>query len=572
MGFHILIDEKQIENRWQAESFDDGDFSKNWFCTVEKEIGIYKIFSLQDDPDFFFDTRFPVIATASVNNPPDNFINGAKRFLQKGGTIIIEMPSSIWSEILEEDGNAEVFNKELSNAVIAKVEGINLLDGIDEEILPPPFSSFLKETPINTRLMRIPLNCQSEVLLTIDGAPGIIRKKSGSGFIVFLLFDMGMLLVSLKQGVPSGKTTALKKKSGRIPFVVETQDLTAHKSLLQSPHPYADILEKYFFAILECASSFPRLWYFPFQYDGVFLMTHDDEKRGYKKSKYMIEEEISRGYCSTFFVICDSKVKERWQEAKNYVESGMLDIQWHWNRFPDNIKVFSPQEQISYYESIPNVRLHACRLHFLNWGRNYTRPFQIMESLGVKLDTSYGPNQGKGYLFGTGLPYHPIAVDGSSFSLWELPFHTQEDWSGVDLAFIEKLLQQSRESYHSVVVPLFHPHKTALGKGRELWLGSFAAAEKQNHWITTFTKFGVFYENRCKIEININSNGKVFSSIDNKSNFFSEEPALRFFEEIPRNIPLSSEASVRGVKDVGREYKLIKLSDIDSVSKERTKV
>ena len=495
MLINLVLDENEIKNRCGENSFQSLDFSKAWINTLEKETGKSGVFDISSNPLDIFPNPSIVVVSSSVREPSRDFMEKAKDFAYNGGILILEMPSHQWNVVLERElvpGGVEIstINKEKA------------LKRISPRILPFPYIDYLEDMPVYTRLMQLKsVPDDMEVLFNIGEYPGLIQWEYGGGWIIFLMFDFAMQMTAMKQGVPSEDDYRVKEKFGKVPFVIETEDLAVHKKMLDNTSPYADILEKFLFSSLEDLKFFPRLWYFPYKNEGVFLMSHDDEKRGRKESFYMVEEEGSRGYTSTFFVTCPPGAECRWENAEEDIIKEGFDIQWHWNRFPDNIKIFSPEEQVENYNKIDGVKLTSCRIHFLNWGDHYTEPFRIMEKSGVLYDSSYGPNKGKGYVFGTGMPFHPINTDGRLFDLFEIPFHTQEDWGGVTQKFFDEFIKNSKESYHSVIVPLFHPHKTAKKEGKTLWLNSFHFARENDHWITTFSKFGNFYKDRCRVEI-----------------------------------------------------------------------
>lgn len=495
MLIHLITDNNYIQQRCSENEFLTADFSNTWINTLKKETGKTVVFDVSIDPADIFSSSSIVIVSSSVRDPSDEFMEKAGEFADSGGILIIETPSIKWNRLPERNFIPDK----------AETAPLNQESGIKRpspRILPFPFIDHLEKMPLFTRLLKIEdVPPDMEVLMNINESPGIIQLQYGKGWILFILFDFAMQLTALKQGIPTLPEYGIKERFGKVPLIIETEDLALNKNMLDNPVPYADILEKFLMTAIEDLTFFPRLWYFPENYDGVFLMSHDDEKRGRKKSMYMVEEEGKRGYTSTFFVTCPPGAERRWNKAREDILRKGFDIQWHWNRFPDNIKIYSPEEQIGNYNKITGTKLTSCRIHFLNWGSHYTEPFRTMEKAGILTDSSYGPNKGKGYVFGTGMPFHPMDTDGSLFSLWEIPFQTQENWKGVDVQYFENLLQNSSRWWHSIIVPLFHPHKTAKKEGREMWLNSFQQAEKNKHWITTFSEFAGFWKKRCEVEL-----------------------------------------------------------------------
>jgi len=557
----LVIDKNFIKRRSEENDFFRANFSMAWLNTLEKEMGKCSVFSPAADPKEIFSSASIVIISSSVRTPQEEFLEEAGNFVSNGGLLVVEMPSSHWNSIV----GRKIFPDKEELSYTRLESGMNR---ISPRVMYYPFQEYLGQTPILTRILEVQdIPDDMEVLMYINQHPGIIQAGVDKGWILFLMFDFQMQLTALRQGIPSDPGYKVGKRFGRIPFIIESEDLLLDGKMIDTPYPYADILEKFLFLALEDLVFLPKLWYFPFEFDGVFLMSHDDEKRGKKKASYMLKDELLRGYTSTFFVTCPPGAEERWPNADRDIIGKGFDIQWHWNRFPDNMRVFSPEEQIDNFNNISGVNLTSCRIHFLNWGDHYTEPFRVMEKMGVFLDSSYGPNKGKGYPFGTGMPFHPLDTNGKLFSLFEIPFNTQENWGGVNIDYMKELLNNSAENYHSVIIPLFHPHKIAYNTGRDLWLGSFDLAKKYNHWITTFSLFGDFYKSRCSVEINRTSEwGSPKSENENSGVFINtrNDGKKTLIKNIPTGISCNLAIRIPIEKEWDSEYRGSPESGIDN--------
>lgn len=495
MLINLVIDKNYIKHRCSENDFLTADFSNAWLNTLEKETGKSTVFDTSADPAMIFSSSPIIVVSSSVRDPSDEFMEKAKKFVSSGGILIVEMPSDKWNHVLER-------NFMPGGVGISPVNEESGLNRLSPRILPFPFIEYLEKMPLFTRILNMEnVPDDMEILFNIGKTPGLVQLQHEKGWVLILMMDFAMQLTAMKQGIPTLPQYGVKERFGKVPLVIETEDLALNGNMLDNPVPYADIFEKFLMAAIEDLIFFPRLWYFPADYDGVFMMSHDDEKRGKKKSMYMVDEEGSRGFTSTFFATCPPGADSRWEKAEEDILGKGFDIQWHWNRFPDNIKIYSPEEQVENFSRITGTKLTSCRIHFLNWGNHYTEPFRVMDKLGILLDSSYGPNKAKGFVFGTGMPFHPMDTDGNLFSISEIPFQTQEDWAGVTTEYFGELLQNSSQLWHSVIIPLFHPHKTAMNEGRAMWLNTFHQARENNHWITTFSEFGDFWKKRCEIEM-----------------------------------------------------------------------
>ncbi|MCE1246145.1 MAG: hypothetical protein LWY06_05835 [Firmicutes bacterium] len=573
MCIHLVVDKQKIIESARHKDFYRLNFSSVWKNSLEKEFGAFSVISpesLENVESEYFGNGELIFVSSSCRDISSSAISRFLSFAESGGIVVVETPSALW-------------NIGFSDVIIStQIRNINQEKGLYASAsVCGDWNEYLPAVPVVSRLCLPEKNSDPEnILLTFRNQPAIIKKSWGKGAVIFLMFDFCMALTALKQGIPSQGSFRVKKKHGRLPFITETEDLAINEDMLTADAPYADILEKFVFAVIEEVKPIPRIWYFPFGYDGAFLMSHDDEKRGKKKSGYMIEAESELGCISTFFATCPPGAGKRWQNAKQDITGKGFEIGWHWNRFPDNFRVIPPEEQINHFMEITGNPPESCRLHFLNWGSDYTYPFRIMEKLGLKQDSSYGPNRGRGYVFGTGMPFHPITEEGGLFNILEIPFQTQENWGGADGDYSLNLLRNSGEKFHCVITALFHPHKIAAGTGRELWLGFFRNAGLYNHWITTFDKLGDFYRRRQKLRFReikqINDSLNCIFEWDNDG--VDAEPAygIRVYtgknslisgngirmEKSGNNGGILNNLSSESGKlmDLGREYTIIKIS------------
>jgi len=338
----------------------------------------------------------------------------------------------------------------------------------------------------------------------MGGRPAVTVRPLGKGNVLCVLFDISRQLLTLQQGKPSPgfRVSNLRGHSK----VYDTPDLAASDSMVGSTTPFADVLERLLAATIESCIPLPRPWYFPYEYDGVGLMTHDEDWFG-DKSIFVSEEEASQNYSSTFFIIPSGPTTR--EGLKKMQELG-TDVQIHWNRETNRwLIVFKKAEgslkkQVEVTEEKSGKRPTICRIERLRWGRSYTRPFRIMEAQGLALDSSYGPagHAGKGYLFGTGLPFHPVDTNGLPFKIYELPIQVQVRYSGANASFIALLMNQSRCRYHEAINVLYHPADLLEGQpARYDWLQFSQIARQNNHALMTMSEFLQWWRDRRSITL-----------------------------------------------------------------------
>ncbi len=558
MSINLVVNRKEIERKASLGDFFQGDFSMGWVNTISRQVGHCAVHDAGEDPGEIFDDVSVTVISSSVVNPSEKLREQAQAFVATGGVLVLEMPDPLWSRTFHQkitDGSDKI---QLSRGS----EGFEIFSF---RILPSPYPGILSKMPVCTRTLPVSSSPSSmEVLARHRKSPGVLQYRYQEGWVIILLFDMAMQLSCLRQGVPGYGDYSVSEIRGKVPLVVESDDLVMDVSLMDNLHPMADILENFLFAALEDLTFLPRLWYYPYRYDGVFLMSHDEEKKGIERCRYIFQLEKQEGFVSTFFVISTGNVSQRWPSAQEQNDAG-FDIQWHWDRFPAPFSVAPPKEQLDQCRGIPGATADACRIHFLNWGSRYYEPFDEMEKLGIAMDSTLGPNRGRGYVFATGWPFHPISQAGELYNLLEIPFVSQEDWNGADMDFFNQILESSRREYHSTICSIIHPHKGAshTGSVRDLWLGSLTKARKENHWVATFRELKDFHKRRSHVRLTGLANRDPdqvtliggFDGISLKLPVYPLEKTGATGELEAGLIPADSDFRV--VMETGRKYRLV---------------
>lgn len=348
-----------------------------------------------------------------------------------------------------------------------------------------------------------------ETVLEIDGAPAVVERRVGRGMVQTFAFDLPRWLVAIQQGTPATDEYRVEKRFGWYEWLLEPEDIVCDDRLLDNAMPFADLLEDFLADRWTQAVPRARFWRFPADRDGAFLMTHDEDLQGGEATAFLAEHEAAIGATSTFFLIPNRRMWETWKEPRDwfawYEERGS-DLQLHWNVLPMPIGFWKiepmklryrlPQQiEILSREIEPPI---ANRTHYLIIGDHFTESFRLLTGNDIRWDTTFGPNRGgRGYLFGTGLPYRPLDTNGYPFDLREVPFVTQEDWGGASPEFMDRLLRESQAFTHQVIIPIFHPHLITLEpEGAEFWRGTYEAARRSNHWITNFIEWDAFWQAR----------------------------------------------------------------------------
>ncbi|MBI4880151.1 MAG: hypothetical protein HY812_10910, partial [Planctomycetes bacterium] len=121
---------------------------------------------------------------------------------------------------------------------------------------------------------------------------------------------------------------------------------------------------------------------------------------------------------------------------------------------------------------------------------------------GIRLDSTFAANKGRGYLFGTARPYRILDENGLPLPLRELPFVNQEDWGGADQAFFTRLLERNAERHRGAIVSLFHPHLVVQTEaGAALFEHSARTALATGHQPMNFRDLLAFWDARDRAVI-----------------------------------------------------------------------
>ena len=493
----LLIGKSKFSRGEHPASFIDRDWSRAWESFLLQEVGGYTCCPLREF-DLSQIARFRVVylTTSAGEELSREAVSSLGSFVESGGTLVVE-------------GSAARAFDPCGVRLRDERQIFKRVTSIKRDAWPRELIECLLRMPLYTSGYPVD-STETDVkgILEMEGVPAVLERRLGQGKIVILTFDFGALLTGLQQGLPAQGRKQLQKLFGTQTRVVEPEDLVLTASLLDNPIPWADLLERFLFRVITADAPAPRWWYFPGKYPGALISTHDDEAIGWDpRLQKMEEEERKLGVRGTLFVISDKRLHSRWggNGALRRTARDGSEIALHWNRFEKpRLKIrsfkfgmheFPLKDQLALLEKETGGPVRINRSHFLALGRSYGEHFERLAGHGILLDSTYGPNQGgRGYLFGSGYPYHGLTWEGKLSGVFELPFQTQEMWGGADLAFLKRLISESGEIYHQAVVMNFHPHYTITReKGREMWLESLRFAREKSQWIPTLGEFFKFF-------------------------------------------------------------------------------
>lgn len=486
----------------QPEAFSDLDFSLAWVNTFHQEVGPVAV----QDANAFTNielSNFRVVVITRSASGNDTWVQKLQGFVDRGGTLVLEMPQSGLRSRFSADGQGG----ERSPQHITMARD-----------LPDELMAALMDVPVESRLIGSagPLE-GSETLMTVDGVPVVYRKAHGKGWAITVDFDYGMLLTALQQGRP---TDGFRIRNQRGTDQVETADLALYERLEDAEIPIADVLERFMlYGVIDKCAAMVGFWPFLDGMDGALVVSHDERGLG-DPTTWMAEYEHSFQGSSTYTIRANGEITASGLEELTALG---VDIGLEWNRVADGdtaaterfgflgiepvTQTLTLDEQLelllSLFPDMPPPETVRLRDHV--WGRDWTEPFRVMSTTDLRADASYAPLPGKGgYLFGTGLPFMPIDRTGLAFRLLELPLVLVATGERQELERLAHLLKRSHDTDHQALGVSFSPADFYDNPSAHLfksWHDGYQLAAEQSHWITSVHNFYRFSRARHSSEL-----------------------------------------------------------------------
>ncbi|MBM4318387.1 MAG: hypothetical protein FJ125_00130 [Deltaproteobacteria bacterium] len=281
--------------------------------------------------------------------------------------------------------------------------------------------------------------------------------------VVLLEEAFSTLLVKLQQGWLDGGQPRPRTPGG----MIRTQQLcrSGPGELLA---PVADQLERELLARVEALVPLLRWWPFPEGAAGVVAFTYDEAGFG-ASSTWMARHDWSRGVASTLFLTPHGPGRRGRQLATNVGSDagigwtrGLDDlapsIRWGAGPFTLFWRKAGLGEQLHLLRALLSDEeiLGISRSVGSLWDPGFGKSFRILSRAGIAADSSYGPTDDErvGYLFGTGLPFHPLDDNGRPFALLEVPYLFRNT-GRYQRELQKQLVTGSRNGDHQLLVGLF---------------------------------------------------------------------------------------------------------------------
>jgi O-antigen/teichoic acid export membrane protein len=558
--FLIVVSSVAIKEASKKNDFIANDWSMAWLNTLRQEVGPADIcYYPEINDEIIASHRVIIISRSAMRLIREGQIGMLGAFVKGGGTLILEQPQNNFKDLSGiESSHDKVYVKRIS--------------WISPEYSNNPRAEVMKNMPLNTFLYKVKPQCEDvKSILSMDGYSALFIRKVGKGVVITLNFNYGLQLVSIQQGVPLHRDYRLGKRFGLIDKVIEPEDILIDETMRDNLHPFADMLERFIINLADLNNPLPKWWYFPEGYLGGLIMSHDDEGLGLEgQVKTLMDYEASKGIPATFFIISDHNINKRFKDVDylQKLKNQDLKIGIHWNRFPFALPKLLRKLKIKFNLPLSiqikklkdlfkdKIDIVANRTHYLSLGRRYAQDFIHLAGLGIRIDSTYGPNKGgRGYLFGTGYPFYPVNRNGCIVPILEAPFHAQEDWYGADLKFINKLLKDSEDFYHQLIILSYHPQYEIVTKDIETIGQLFQAANTRQHGVTTFNDFNNFLEKRYNSALNssFNESGDITTVIEARS------------DNLTISVPFSSARNNSSVKSIRMDGSAVSYKITDNI-------
>jgi hypothetical protein len=557
----------------EAEKFSELDCSYGWFNSLWQHFGSFATALNRNLSPEMLAGRIAVIVPRRVAEAmPSTGISALASFARSGGQVIVEQPAEGW-ELLT---GVSTTGKVRQALTITSAEGLGVHG---------PMRKHLPNTPLIGKLLPTPdLEAfpTGPVLLEVDNQPGLTVHSLGQGHVYTFLFDFGCTVTGIQQGRPDAKMRFGRDQAAqRVPV----DQRAAHKRMLTSHVPYADLLERALFHRLSQVRPMPRLWMFPGQTADALMLSHPTPQNVRAAIGYADWARKQKAG-STVFVAPDIVTPT---EAALLGETGAeIGLLWvlgeQRNPAVEAVGVgaikpiereltLDEQRQLLDAAVPGDADIVFGRVEGSLFRNDWDTTFRQLRAAGLQVDNSFGPTDPEhfGYLFGTGFPYYPVDDRGLPLPLLEFPFVLQGKNATVDR--LERMLVNSEAYFHESLV-LSLPStamRTEPSPGILLtFRNAFDLAEDHDHWITSIGEFYDFLSARRqsvltsqwspqnrRLTISVNLLGAKVRSVDGGAIPGVAFPRTWDGQEIERVVVDDKDVSSRDLVTTGSSFERI---------------
>ena len=487
-----------------ATTFPAMDFSFAWYNLLTQYVGPIAIALVPEVGKEPITAQLIVIPQKAAESFTDRQIAQVEQAVQRGATLILEMPTPAWASLTAMKRNAR------GNSTIK-----HFTDAPNSP-LPGAYRDHLLNTPLDTQVLRLDtldsdILSNDALLLELDGAIAHYRRSIGAGYIYVLAFNLGQAITAMQQGRP-GETFQIETEEEPLP-----ESLVLNEKLRQNMVPYADLLKTHVLMSAAWTSPMPMIWPFPNAKKSALIVTHETGSLG-DEAFLAAGYEHTHSVQSSWLVLAGNASRETLESAQ---KQG-FDIGVSFLRPPAG-RVYEKYGP-SFFQPIARERnmenqMHAvtrraknpvstCKISGSFWARDYTLPFRKLAAAQCRIDLSYAPvgSEQYGYLFGSGFPFLPIERNGLPFPTYEMPA-VLNDAVGLDTVPATvplSLLKESEEVWNEPIVVSFHAEtmqNTPTWRIPTTWMELVEYASTNGIWATSARGFMHYYTTRKQVQM-----------------------------------------------------------------------
>ncbi len=414
-----------------------------------------------------------------------------ERFAREGGQLVVEMPRRGWEPII---GLSTI-------GQIARAGNITSVEGLGDD---DPRTEHLSQAPLAGRLLpsddleHWPLG---PVLFDVNDRAGLVAQSLGEGQVYAILFDLACSITAMYQGYPTERMAF--GPPGRDRFAA-TAERVREEEMLTASAPYADLLVRAVLDRIPERRPLARLWPFPAGYAGAAMSIHaaDTNPRavfGYADhahdedaatTLFVAPDHFSANHAALASAV-NADVGLLWvlgEQRPPITEGVGVGAIQPWER---ELPLGDQQAMLDARRDTPVYR-RLVRTEGAYFETDWASTFHAMAGANITLDASFGPSDPSqhGYLFGTGMPFHPMDARGRLFSLLEAPFVL--DGASVSSERLETMFAQSRDAFHQPLVISLGADAMRHQPSAGIMLGFrdfHDLARHHDHWLTTLSDY-----------------------------------------------------------------------------------
>ncbi|HEY3268817.1 MAG TPA: hypothetical protein VGM37_18010 [Armatimonadota bacterium] len=303
----------------------------------------------------------------------------------------------------------------------------------------------------------------------------LVETGPGQGHCLLVAPDITGAVVRIRQGVgatrdgvssPDGTAAicddVLKSDDGAaLDWHFDRLPLRGVPGLNVFSQPVADqwaelLLRALFYLASGAGVSLPVLWLYPRNVSALAHLSHDSDLNEPGKARRMLDALRSLDLASTWCIVLPGYPPD----LMTAIRAAGHELATHFDAMTEGCPFTEAEFDRQHSELVGSFQGDAPvtnKNHYLRWEGD-TEFFEWLIARGIRLDESKGASKTgeAGFNFGTCHPYRPIAPDGSTLDILELPTLSQDLMVFAPRELLSPLLEAA-ERHHGILHLLFHP-------------------------------------------------------------------------------------------------------------------